>query len=247
MVNIIAAFSKALQTVNKELPWNKLLSPVPEPSFVSKVATAWKEGANTPRKSKPVATPTPMPTAKPQIGAVLGNAIASASPRPAVTASPTPTPISVGTSQYGRNPDTKIADPRVYDAITKAAKKFSLPPALLFDIAMQESTLGRNAGQNQNSSATGLFQFLEGTWNDTVLPYARNPRSSLYGVLPNEDRNDPYTNALATAYLIKMGQLGRWDESKGVWGNFWPDEELEQLGVYNQTPGYWEKKGKPQP
>ena len=155
--------------------------------------------------------------------------------KPVNTPKPTPAPVSKNGQMYGRNPDTVNANPDITNAIKQATQKFNIPTALLFDIAMAENSL-QTSGKSTDprSTATGAFQFNDPTW-ETVLNYARNPEMSLYGVLPNEDRNDPVTNALAAAYLIKFGQLGRWDASKGNWGKFWPDEELNKLGLYNQS------------
>ena len=80
----------------------------------------------------------------------------------------------------------------------------------------------------------GLFQFTPNTW-DTAKQYAAKPGSSLS--LPvDADRNDPVFNALAAAYLIKMGQLGRWQASKPNWGRFYSADELDPY--YAQTQGY---------
>ena len=135
--------------------------------------------------------------------------------------------------ELARNPNItkfKITS-KVNGSITRASKKFDLPPTLLFDIALQESSFdaglvnitpeGKEAG-----NPTGLFQFTDDTW-ETIKNYANDKTTSLYNVLPNFDRKDPLTNSLAAAYLIKFGQLGRWDASRGVWGEHYSDEELE--------------------
>lgn len=140
--------------------------------------------------------------------------------------------------ELGRNPEFKKVKPRpaVKEAIQKAARKFQVPASLLFDIALQESSLdpekvNEDAG---DIHPTGLFQFTDATW-DEVLKYANDPNSSLHGVLPTRNRKDPETNALAAAYLIRFGQLGKWDASEDVWGEFWPTEELDDRGFYAQS------------
>lgn len=160
-----------------------------------------------------------------------------------------PAPIVKPTSakvMSGRNPAFTAgkykAQPNVAQAINDAATKYGIPPELLFDIAAQESSLDPskinvNAASGLNPS--GLFQFTDDTWRNILGSYNNKPGMSLN--LPNSDRFDPYTNALAAAYLIKNGQLGKWDASEDVWGNYWTPEELEQLGFYKQsiyhTPG----------
>ena len=145
---------------------------------------------------------------------------------PEVTPPPKPEEKPV---QLARNPNISkftITD-TVKDAITSAAKKYGIPHDLLFDIALQESSFDPNK-KNPNAppglNPLGLFQFTDETW-ERVKVYNRMKGSSLD--LPNYDRFDPHTNALAAAYLIKFGQLGRWDASRDVWGPYYSDEELE--------------------
>lgn len=145
-------------------------------------------------------------------------------------------PTPQGYSGYGRKPETKnVADP-VYGAINQAATKFQVPLGFMLDLAFTESSLDpkKTNVDAPDINPSGLYQFTNSTW-DEVLKHAHNPESSLYGVLPSEDRFDPLTNSLAAAYLIKMGQLGKWDASEWNWGNEWTPKELEDLGFYKQS------------
>ncbi len=150
--------------------------------------------------------------------------------------SPTLTPAQL--RALARNPAASKYNisPQVNSAMTKAAETFGVPASLLADIALQESSFDptntAKRGGFEDSTAAGLFMFNDPTWQ-TVMNYANMPNSSLKGVLPNTDRMDPNTAAIAAAYLIKFGQLGRWDESKGVWGKHYSDEELSPF--YTQT------------
>ncbi len=157
-------------------------------------------------------------------------------PTSILTPTPTPTPPVLA-----RNPSIdkyRVTD-KVKNSINEAASKFNVPSQLLFDITLQESSFdpslvnvtpeGKAAG-----NPTGLFQFTDNTW-EQVKRYNRDSNSSLYKVLPNTNRKDPKTNALAAAYLIKFGQLGKWDASEDVWGEYWTPEELEEQGFYSQT------------
>jgi hypothetical protein len=179
-------------------------------------------------------------------------------PVPEPVPMPTPTPViditpSGETKMYGRNPGIKRykVEDNVYSAITNAANEFQIPSAILFDIALKESSLNPSVvntrpeavdSEGNPINPTGLFQFTDDTWNDILNMYNNKPGMSLH--LPTTDRKDPYTNALAAAYLIKMGQLGKWADSKdkgrNPWGPFWPDEELIKLGFYDQTMAYKE-------
>lgn len=154
-------------------------------------------------------------------------------PQPTRMPSATPTPYTENGVMYGRNPSTKIANPTARSAIESAAKQYDVPAALMYDIAMQESSLNPEARNPEPGvTAAGLFQINNPTW-DTIHKYGKMPGNTLK--LPNNNHMDPHTNAAAAAYLIKHGQLGRWDASKNIWGKFWPDEELDKGGFYSQA------------
>ena len=135
--------------------------------------------------------------------------------------------------QMARNPNGKdfnISD-TVKLAIEMAAKKYDIPASLLYDIALQESSFDpKKRNPQQGVTAQGLFQFNDPTW-ETVRKYDADPKNSIE--LANNNRMDPVTSAMAAAYLIKHGQLGRWDASKGVWGQHYKPEELKSY--YSQT------------
>ena len=157
----------------------------------------------------------------------------------APAATPQPTPMEMALAM-ARNPNAKkMRIPEsVNSALRMATEKYKVNPTLLYDIALQESTYNPNAVNTtpegkQAGNPKGLFQFTDPTWQ-TVLNYQNMPGSSLK--LPNTDRFDPQTNALAAAYLISKGQLGRWDASKDVWGDYYKEEELKPY--YAQTLNY---------
>jgi len=159
---------------------------------------------------------------------------------PVPTPTPTPTPVMANGEYYGRNPQTTavpISD-TLKQAILQASKQYEVPSALMYDVGMAENSLGASGKNKEGSSSTGAYQFNDETWK-TVMNYLNMKNSSLK--LPNTDRNDPLTSALAAAYLMKFGQLGRWNASKNderntnSWGKYWPDEELNKLGFYDQT------------
>lgn len=206
----------------------------------------------------PTATPTPSPTITPtptmSQGDMLRNQIAqsvrekgtsglsqylspTAQPQQSPISTVAPTAIPQPSKVEARNPAISKfrITPAVSSALTTAANTFGLPPSILYDIALQESSFNPNLTNStpagvQAGNPKGLFQFTDGTW-ETVKNYANRPGSSLK--LPNDNRFDPLTNALAAAYLIKNGQLGRWDASKNVWGSYYNDEELDPY--YSQT------------
>jgi hypothetical protein len=161
---------------------------------------------------------------------------ATPAPTPAVQYVEPPKP-EVNTQRGARNPNVSkfnIAE-GVKDAIEAAANLYNIPASLLYDIALQESSFipDNSAARNgfPESTARGLFMFNDPTWNTILNSYNNKPGMTLS--LPNTERNDPKTAALATAYLIKNGQLGRWNESQGVWGPYYTQEELSPY--YSQT------------
>jgi len=126
--------------------------------------------------------------------------------------------------------------PEVQDALSQAANKYQVPPELLYDIALQESSYDPrkvNPNAPPGLNPLGLFQFTDSTWDNILSQYNNKPGMTLS--LPNTDRLDPRTNAEAAAYLIKHGQLGKWDASEDVWGNYYTPQELEGQGFYSQS------------
>jgi soluble lytic murein transglycosylase-like protein len=107
--------------------------------------------------------------------------------------------------------------------INQAAQQYGIPPELLFDLAFSESGFNPQA-QNPESTASGLFQITQPTWLD-VLRMAQTPNSGL-NLEQEATPMDPESAALAAAFLISLGQLGRWGASQGGWGQFYSPEEL---------------------
>lgn len=164
---------------------------------------------------------TPTPTQRPQ-------------PTPTTAYSPKQGSTAGSYSKLARNPEVSKFNIQgsVVEAISQAAQAYGVPPELLFDIALQESGFNPTLkNPDPQSTASGLFQFTRGTL-DTAKNYSQMPNSTLQW--PQEaDVFDPQFNATLAAYLIKNGQLGRWDASKPVWGKYYSDEELEPF--YSQT------------
>lgn len=234
----------------------KIISPVPEPTRRNALADALLAFAKS--KAAQITAPINSYLNPPPVRIMFNNAPPAPTPTPTPTAIPTPvaqrspwipvgTPQSVPNSGGGavvsaRNPSASkfsIA-PQVHTALSEAAQAYKIPPSLLYDIALQESSFNPTLVNTTPDAyrggkpinPTGLFQFTDDTW-DTVKNYAAMPNSSLK--LPNFERTDPKTNALAAAYLIKFGQLGRWDASKNVWGPYYKEEEISPY--YAQTMG----------
>ena len=81
------------------------------------------------------------------------------------------------------------------DIITDAAVRYGQSPSAMLAVARCESNLDPNV-VNRSSGASGLFQFMPGTWRTT--PYAS---SSIF---------DPWANANAAAWMWSVGRRGEW-------------------------------------
>jgi hypothetical protein len=153
--------------------------------------------------------------------------------QPMVQPTPTPTPQIDYQARNPSYPDFNVSDV-VKQAIIEASQKNQIPPELLLDIALQESSFNPEK-QNPGSSAGGLFQFTDPTWNDMQR----------WGAIPqNADKFNPETNAQAAAWAIANGLLEKWNASKDVWGEHYNPEELQQYyNPFNQRLGYQGVKG----
>jgi len=199
----------------------------------------------------------PVPVATPTVGTEQwrldesGNTVPrfgnKTTPAVQVQTQPTATPNAY--SGIARNPSAKNFNisPTVVDAINKAASYYGIPASILGDIALQESSfdpsktaaMGGYDGETIDpstgkpfpySTSQGLFMINDPTWTD--LQNYKNMKGSTLS-LPNNNRQDPYTSAMAAAYLIKHGQLGRWNPSANVWGPNYTYEEVQPY--YSQT------------
>ncbi len=90
-------------------------------------------------------------------------------------------------------------DASVADAIKQAALLTGVSESILLAMAQQESSFNPNA-KASTSSAKGLFQFLDSTWNDMVKKYGKDYPQLLNGPF------DPLASAIAGALYIKENQ-----------------------------------------
>lgn len=88
------------------------------------------------------------------------------------------------------------ASESVAQVIKQAAEKVGVDYGTLMAFAKQESGFNPNA-KAKTSSATGLFQFIKGTWGDMVRKYGKQ-----YGIGMG-DVSDPLANATMGALFVK--------------------------------------------
>ena len=107
--------------------------------------------------------------------------------------------------EVGRTPGLSLAiddlakakvSGNVRDAIDEGAKIAGVDSSILASIAKAESALNPLA-KNKNSSATGLFQFIDSTWNAMVEKYGAQ-----YGISKG-DRKDARANAIMGALFTR--------------------------------------------
>lgn len=94
--------------------------------------------------------------------------------------------------------DNKLTmpDPAIADAINKASDRVGVDKGMMYAMANQESRFKNNATPG-TSSAKGLYQFTNGTWNQMVSKYSKDYPELLKGV------NDPLANSIAGALYMK--------------------------------------------
>lgn len=108
---------------------------------------------------------------------------------------------------------TKPISSTTYNAISVAADKTGVPVATLLAFGDIESGFNPSA-QAKSSSAGGLFQFTNDTWNGMVRQYG-----NAYNVSPDQ-KYDANANAIMGAQFIKNNS-----------------EVLQKNGIANPTPG----------
>ena len=102
--------------------------------------------------------------------------------------------VAVLRRRLARQRYVMVHDPDVVEAINLAAATYG-SGSLLWRIARRESNYVAGA-RNPQSTASGLFQFLNTTWANT--PYG------------GFDVYSPYANALAAGWMIHNGHASAW-------------------------------------
>jgi len=93
-------------------------------------------------------------------------------------------------------------------SIAEAAKLTGVDPSILANIASQESG-GKSNARNPNSSASGLFQFTDGTWLETIKKYGAQAGVNVNGMTSSQLlalKSDQRLSAIMGAFYIRDGQ-----------------------------------------
>jgi len=80
---------------------------------------------------------------------------------------------------------------------------------IAFRIAKAESNWNPNA-KNKSSSASGLFQFIDGTFRAYCINKYRLADSMA-------QKNNPYIQIDCAVKMLNLGLVGHWDASASVW------------------------------
>ncbi|EID8267651.1 transglycosylase SLT domain-containing protein, partial [Salmonella enterica] len=86
--------------------------------------------------------------------------------------------------------------PNIKALITDAANMMGVPPAVALAMAKAESGFNYTA-KNPYASASGLFQFVNGTWDGMMKGYSRK-----FGI-PRVNQMDPWANAILGVQFIR--------------------------------------------
>lgn len=106
--------------------------------------------------------------------------------------------LGVNTTPFSTGPEPD----QVASVIDSAAKKYNVDKKLLTSIANRESKLGQEPS-NPNSSASGVFHFIDSTWKEMVKKYGKETG------ITEAQKDDPNAN-------IIMGALYTRDNSRGL-------------------------------
>ncbi|MDD2879796.1 MAG: transglycosylase SLT domain-containing protein [Rhodoferax sp.] len=184
--------------------------PAQEKSVLSSMASTVSGWFGAGNKPAPVA-------ATPAAGAAPLSADQEAKPQPGIfdrvkSAFGFGSNVSTPVANLPADPSVKVPDAKgsgfgaVKDTIAAAAKMVGVDPSILFKTAAVESGFNPSAKAG-TSSASGLFQFTKGTWEEMVTKYGAK-----YGYTPgNVSPFDPKAAAIMGAHYIKdsMSALGK--------------------------------------
>ena len=115
--------------------------------------------------------------------------------------------IETAEARSGAKPVTVPSDIKGY--IEDAAQRAGVPVHVMMATAKQESDFGRNL-KNDKGSAKGLFQFIDGTWQEVITKYG-----PIYGLPTTASVTDNRANAFMAAEYMRQNnklfekQMGR--------------------------------------
>lgn len=103
----------------------------------------------------------------------------------------------------------QVPTDRVVDFINSQALQEGVTVSLAEAVAQAESNFNSDA-KNASSSASGIYQFTNGTFQSMCIDKYHIANSMT-------EKNSYTTQTICAIKMIKDGYLGRWDASKTVW------------------------------
>jgi len=104
------------------------------------------------------------------------------------------------------------AEPSIEGRIRAVARSYGVDENLAVAVAKAESDFRPNV-QNASSTASGIFQFINGTWKDFCLTKYELATST-------SQKNDPDIQIECAVRMISEGGLNHWDASRFLWQNY---------------------------
>lgn len=105
--------------------------------------------------------------------------------------------LNPNTAPAGKSPGNAGQGMGITDIIEEGAKKANMDPEMMKAFAAIESSMNPNASA-KTSSAKGLFQFLNATWQEQVEKHGKK-----YGLAPGVSQFDPYASTVIAAEYLK--------------------------------------------
>ena len=98
----------------------------------------------------------------------------------------------------------------IMDYIYHRATEYNVSPTLAIEIVRAESGFDIDA-KNKGSSASGLAQFINGTYKGFCI--------DKYGLVESlKEKNNPYAQIECLVMMLAEGKESHWSESFSVWG-----------------------------
>lgn len=109
----------------------------------------------------------------------------------------------------------------VPELILRRAKEYGVDPVLSLAIAKAENAKFDPEAKNPNSSASGIYQFLDGTFRGFCMEqYKLTQDFSL--------KNNPNIQIACFMRMMQDGKESHWNESKPVWGKIIAEQTKRQ-------------------
>ena len=115
--------------------------------------------------------------------------------------------LAASPAVYEIRPNSELTQAEIRGAIVQTARQYGVSDVLALAIAKCESNFDRLA-RSKTSSAKSYFQFIDGTWKQTIKKM---------GLPTNSDVFDHNTHIQAAIWLLKNEGVKHWESSRSCW------------------------------